>query len=261
MAKKSNKEKRHKRRFNSDIIFKGVYVFIIAAILSAVVKNFFNNALNTDYFIVKDVQMLCVDKGMPVLNSDLHYQFEKGVNIFKLDLKKLKQNTELVHPEFKDIKVNRVLPDKIEVLFKTRTPVLQIRSTKFYLVSEDMVVLPSPKSQAQNALPVVSGIHISEGQLPKTRRLNSSALRIALKLIQQIKQSQFIKKYKIREIDVYDEHSPVIYMENGIQIKIAECDFAKKETVLLRVLDDLQAKRLVPKSIDLRFDDVVVTPR
>ncbi len=262
MAKKNAVKKRKKNRhFLVDIFFKNLYLLVIAIALLAIARGIFNMMIESEYFTVKDVQMFCADKGAPVREYELNFKVKNNINIFKLDLKETKKRAEEAYPEFKDIRVNRVLPDKIAVLFKRRVPVCQLRSGRFYLVSEEMVVLPGSKTQSLPGLFVVSGIPVNESSLPKNRRLNSNALRVALKLIQQIEETQFTKKYPISEIDVYDEHNPIIFLKKGIKVTMGESSFKEKEQMLNRVLDDLQEKNLVPKSIDLRFDDVVVTPR
>ena len=262
MAKKNAAKKRKKHRhFLVDIFFKNLYLLIIALVLVAIGRGIFNMMLGSEYFTVKDVQMFCADKGAPVREYDLNFKVKDNINIFKLDLKETKNKAEEAYPQFKDIKVNRVLPDKIAILFKRRVPALQLKSGRFYLVSGEMIVLPGPRAKSLPDLFIVTGIPVNESLLPKNRRLNSNALRVALKLIQQIKETQFTKKYQISEIDVYDEHNPIIFLKNGIKVTIGESSFKEKEQILSHVLDDLQAKGLVPKAIDLRIYYVVVTPR
>ncbi len=259
MAKKTRA--RRKKTSILYFIFRNLYIFVIVIVFVFIVKGIFNIILNSDYFIVKDVQMLCVDKIAQASEPDANFQTIKGINIFKLDLKEYKKQVESARPEFRDININRILPDKIVIMYKKRTPICQLKSVKYYLVSEDMVVLPRPKSSPQPALPIVTGIQINEDQLPKDRRLYSSALRTALRLIQQIRQTKFTKKYKVTTIDVYDERNPIINLDNGIQVKIGEGNFAEKEPLLNQILQDLESKNLTPKSVDLRFEEVVVTPR
>ncbi len=273
MARKKNRTKRKLRflglflpivrlfRLALGLITKNLQIIIIAIILILIAKGTYNLLLGSDYFTVKEVEILRVEEKGAVADSSVRLQLEKGINIFKLSLKGCQRQIEQVHPEFKNIKVNRVLPDKIIVFFQKRIPVCQVKSRGFYLVSKDAVVLPNPKSRAQAGLPTVTGVYINESKLPSDRRLRSAAMHRALDLIQQIKHTEFSKNYKIAEIDVYDKYNPIIQLENGIQIKIGKRNFVKIEPALNEVLDDLESKGLRPKSIDLRFDDIVVTPR
>ena len=62
--------------------------------------------------------MLRVEGKETVADSSVRLQLEEGINFFKLDLKRCQRQIEQSHPEFKNIKVNRVLPDKVIVFFE-----------------------------------------------------------------------------------------------------------------------------------------------
>ncbi len=243
------------------LLFRNLHIIIIVASLIFIARGAYSLLLTSDYFTVKEVEMLRVEGKEAIADSSARLQLEEGVNIFRLSLARCQRQIEQSHPEFKNIKVNRVLPDKVIVFFEKRVPICQVKSRGFYLVSKDAVVLPDPKSGASAGLPTITGIYVNEKKLPASRRLQSASMRRALELIQQIKQTEFNENYKITEIDVYEEYNPIIQLENGIQVKIGKRNFAKIEPALNEVLEDLESKGLRPKSIDLRFDDIVVTPR
>jgi len=243
-------------------VIRNFHIIVIGIILVFIAKGIHNILLNSDYFKVKEVQMLRMGEGgSSIVDSGMSLQLEEGINIFKLNLKKCQRQIEEAHPEIKNVKVNRVLPDKIVVNFQKRIPICQVKSTRYYLVTKDAVVLPGPKNYPQAELPVVTGVYISEKQLPANRRLDTGSIYRAIRLIRQVKQTDFDEKYKVEAIDVYDEFNPIICLENGIRIKIGRRSFIKREPALNKVLQDLKEKGLRPKYIDLRFDDIVVTPR
>ena len=243
------------------VIVRNLHIIIIAASLIFIARGTYNLLLHSDYFAVKEVEMLRVEGKETVADSSSRLRLEEGINIFRLNLERCQRQIEQSHPEFKNIKVNKVLPDKVIVFFEKRIPICQVKSKGLYLVSKEAVVLPSPRSRASAELPTITGIYINEKKLPADRKLHSASMRRALELIQQIKQTEFNENYKITEIDVYEEYNPIIQLENGIQVKIGKRNFAKIEPALNEVLEDLESKGLRPKSIDLRFDDIVVTPR
>ncbi len=276
MEKKRKKKKRKKRRLKPtglfspiarasqsilNLIISNVYIIVIVIVVLVGLKAAHNLFLTSSYFVVNEVEMLCVENGKAVADSEVNLHLEKGINIFKVNLRKCQHQIEGVHPELKNIKVNRVLPDKIAVFFQKRIPICQVRSTKYYLVDKDAVVLPKPEKRAYGKLPIVTNIHINESQLPQNRRLQSADMQKAIALIQQIAQTDFTKQYKIAEIDVYDRYNPIIQLENGIQIKMGKRSFIKTKPALMEVLKDLETKGLKPKSIDMRFDDIIVTPK
>lgn len=242
-------------------LFRNLYLFIIFLILFFITKGIHNMLLKSELFTVKEVRMLRIEEGANIVDSSVSLKLEEGINIFKLDLLRCKQQIEKAHSEIKDVRIIRSFPDKIIVLFKKRKPVCQVRSAKYYLVSEDAVVLPYPNNNMTAGLFVITGIYINENRLPFDRKLNIGSMRRALQLIKQIKETDFCKKYRIEEIDASNEFDPVIRLENGIQIKIGRHNFIKKEPALIEVLKDLESKGLRPRSIDLRFEDVIVTPK
>lgn len=244
-----------------DLIVRNLYLIVIGVVLFFVGRYIHEALLHSDYFTVKNIEMVCLlDDNKRIIGPKTILQLKKGVNIFQLDLKKCRIEIETAHPEIKDVKAAKILPDKVSVFYHRRKPFCQVKSAKYYLVSKEAVVLPIPSNYAYKGLPVVVGIYISESRLPKDRRIASSSMQRALQLIEQIEQTDFEKNYKIAEIDVYDESNPIIYLENGIQIRVGERNFKDQEPRLLEVLKDLKAKGLKPKTIDLRFEDIVVTP-
>lgn len=243
-----------------DLVLRNLYLVVIGIVLFFVGRYIHEALLHSDYFTVKNIEMMCLADNKRIIGPKTILQLKKGVNIFQLDLKKCRTEIETAHPEIKDVKASKILPDRVSVFYHKRKPFCQVKSAKYYLVSKEAVVLPMPSNYAYKDLPIVVGIYISESHLPKDRKITGPSMQKALQLIEQIEQTDFEKKYKIAEIDVYDESNPIIYLENGIQIKVGERNFKDREPRLLEVLKDLKAKGLKPKAIDLRFEDIVVTP-
>ncbi|MBN1405425.1 MAG: FtsQ-type POTRA domain-containing protein [Candidatus Omnitrophica bacterium] len=246
-----------KSRFKAEFL----YIFIAAIVVFFIVKYTYGNIINSEYFIVKNIEMIYADENNRVTQAKTILPLKKSINIFNLDLKKCQRQIEASYPEIKNVRVHRNLPDKITVVYQKRVPFCQVKSAKYYLVSEEAVVLPGSSAISYEELPVVVGIYISESRLPRNRRIYSASMYRAIQLIGQIKTTDFEENYKIKQIDIYDEFNPVIYLENGIQIKMGTQNFTTISDKLEEVLADLQSKGLKPKAIDMRFDDIVVTPK
>ncbi|MFH0732223.1 MAG: cell division protein FtsQ/DivIB [Candidatus Omnitrophota bacterium] len=275
MAKKAKSPKRRFRQTRADIFFpvkkilelalltiiRHSYLVVVFVVLLLAAKGINSVLLTSEYFTIKEVEARCQEGKTSFVDDSVKLNIDEKTNIFQLDLKKARWSVENAYPEIKNVRVQRVLPDKLVITFNKREPVCQLRASGYYLVSKEAVILSSARKLARQDLFVITGIAFRENQLPKTKKLNSTALNRALELIRQIEQTDFVKRYKIREIDVRDELNPIICLEDDIQIKIGNHSFVKKERQLNEVLQDLSAKKLKPKSVDLRFDDIVVVPR
>lgn len=245
-----------------NLLIRNIHIIIALILVVVAFKVLYGVLLRSEYFTLKSVEVLRLeDDNELVADSGVTLKLEKGLNIFEINLRKCQKQIELAHPEFMSVKVDRVLPDKIIVTYKKRKPICQIKTTRYYLVSHDAVVLPEAYKEPQPGLPIIRGIYISEKELPKDRKIRSPAIRRVLKLIGQIDQTDFTDKYGIEEIDMYDEYNPLIRLDNGIQIKVGKQNFVKRKAALVAVLDELESKGLRPKFIDLRFDDIIVSPR
>ncbi|NQT90121.1 MAG: FtsQ-type POTRA domain-containing protein [Candidatus Omnitrophica bacterium] len=273
MARKKRRKQRKQKLFprplfRGDIIssltgiaFKAVPLVLVLVVVGIGVKAATSMIFNSDYFKVKTINV----SGRPSHGGSgpaaIVLTSKKGTNIFTIDLEGCAAEVTRRHPEFRDVKVTKVLPDILEISYKIRKPFCQVDSGRFYLVSDDCVVLPNPLIAAEPELPIITGVDVSERFLSPNRRSRSKALKNAIALLKEIEDSDFSKEYSVVKISVYSPHNPSIYLKDGTRIEIGEHSFGESEKVLVKVLDDLESKDKKAKIIDLRFDDVVVIPR
>lgn len=235
-----------------------IIIVVLAVVAFKAAKYFL---LNSDYFKVKAIRVTGekLDGRLKPIAIDL--SSKKGDDIFSVDLRESESDIRYKHPELTDVMVRRVLPDILEVSYKIRRPFCQVDSGYFYLVSDDMVVFPTPLAAAEPDLPIIAGVDISKKSLGPDKRSDSKILKKAISLLKEIKESDFSKRHKVVRINIYDLQSPSIVMEDGTRIEIGEYSFKEREKLLEKVLDDLESKNKKAKIIDLRFEDVVVIPR
>lgn len=236
--------------------------FILAVVLAGIgLRAVFSFFLNSDYFKIKAVRVKGEEPDSRLEPVRIGLSSKKGDNIFKVDLKEVETDIRGKYPELKEVKARRVLPDILEASYKRRKPFCQVDSGYFYLVSDDMVVFSKPLVAAEPDLTIITGVNVSKGFLGPDRRSNSKALKRAISLLKEIKESDFSKRHRVARINIYDPQSPSIYIEDGTRIEIGESNFKEREKVLEEVLDNLESKNKRAKIIDLRFKDVVVIPR
>lgn len=262
-ARKRSRPAARKRKVSSgaNFLIRLLPFALAAALIATGVKAGLTLFFDSDYFRVKVVEIKGEGgySGYKSLVSKMNTK--KGLSIFSLDLKRNESYIKNNYPDLKDIRVRRILPDTIEVSFKIRKPYCQVESGHFYLVSDDMVVLPDPKKSADPNLTLITGINISERKLLPSRYSHSTALEKAISLLKEIEKSSFSKLHKIVKINMYDTQNPAIFIEDGTRIEIGEYSFKQRQNLLEEILNDLKAKGRGAKVIDLRFEDAVVIPR
>jgi cell division septal protein FtsQ len=212
-----------------------------------------------------------------------------GENLIALDLARVKRDLELV-PMIQSTSVERVLPNTLRIRVTERQPVAQINVPRprnggglelvvFQVDSEGYVMLPLDPRQravplhlADDRLPVISGINVSE--LQPGRRIESAQMRAALRLIDDFGSSTMAGLVDLKRIDLSaqgvlttttDQGSEVIFgLENFEQQllrwekvheeclrhnkSIAMLDLAVSENTPLRMQDASVLPPPVPKT-------------
>ena len=98
-------------------------------------------ALNSPAFQLEQVKILNIGTLTPE-QSFKFCELIKGENLITLDLVGVQEVIKRKHPEFKEVHVARVLPNRVEVLLKRRTPAAQMAFSRFIQVDKDLVILP-----------------------------------------------------------------------------------------------------------------------
>jgi len=244
------------------LIPKVLLIIIVLALAGVGVKAMGSVLFDSDYFTIDTIRVSGQQPDLLSRPITVGLASKKGVNIFRVDLKDCEDAIIYRHPELKDVKVRRVLPDTLEIHYIIRKPFLQIDSGLYYLVSDDAVILPEPQITKEPNLPIITGIRVSGRDLSQAVNPHESTLKRVISLIKDINTGDFTTRYsKIEKINMYDIQNPAIYMKNGTRIEIGEYSFKDKKGVLEEVLNELESRNKEAKIIDLRFEDVVVIPR
>jgi cell division septal protein FtsQ len=244
------------------LIVKSVPFILILALVGIAAKISVALLFDSDIFKVKEIRVIGENVNNIAANIAKGLNPAKDVNIFRVDIKRYEGDIGQKHPEFKDLRVKRVLPDAIEVSYIIRKPYLQVECGHIYLASDDAVIVSGEQASKDATLPTVTGISvISKKGVITLDYNNTRALRRAIALFKEIGVSNFSKEYKITKIDVRDSQNPSLYMDDGTRVEIGESSFRSKERLLQEVFKDLASKGKKAKMIDLRFEDVVVVPR
>ena len=220
--------------------------------------------VDSEYFMIKEVVVKVSDEDGSVKELSLNKIADEeivGASIFFIDLKDLKEKIELVHPEFKNVVVRRMLPNKLIARALLRKGVAQIRSDRYYSVDREGVLLPDVKNFPDKHLPIITGIgiNLAKAQASSLSRFDKDRLEKALNLIREIRLVEDLQGFKLKVVDITDPGSLSFYFDEvNVEIKIGNADFHNRLKVLATVLSQFSSDIDEYKYIDLRFEDPIV---
>ncbi len=218
-------------------------------------------ALNSSTFQLTEVQILNAGP----ITQDRAFDFcelRKGENLVNLDLVGVQQVIKRKHPEYKEVRVRRVLPNRIEVLLKRRTPAAQMAfSSRFIQVDKDLVLLPGAGTSAFRNLTVIQGAPAPAEGLFVGVVLRDPATQKAVKLSDVIRQSRVLRGHALTHVDITDPGNFVLMVDGQIEIRIGGNHFMERLKILDQTLKSVVLDPSKIRYIDLRFDDIVIGPR
>jgi cell division septal protein FtsQ len=232
-----------------------IFVFLIFA--AVLLKAFLRES---DYFKLRVVDVkasfLDVRAASSISNRILKaYQLK---SIFSVNLTHIAQYVQNSYGDVRDVAVRISLPDKLIVSLKLRRPVALVKSGKFYPVDEDGVALPGgSRVDALDDLPIINGIDIRTVNARYTYR----NLKLALKLLEEIRLVRSLSSLGVAAINVYDPRNMSFNLKNGVEIRVGEENFKERLDLLSKALRDPRLVMDNIKYIDVRFKDIIVGPK
>ncbi len=218
-------------------------------------------ALSSSTFQITEVKILNAGAMTDAQAFDF-CELKKGESLISLDLVGVQEVIKRKHPEFKEVRVRRVLPNQIEVFLKRRTPVAQaVFSSRYIQIDKDMVLLPGAGGVAFHNLTIIEGAPAPVDGLFVGVTLRDPATQKAVKLADAVKQSGVLRGHLLTHVNISDPNNIFLLVDGQIEIRFGGAHYMER----LKILD--QTLRRVPldsskiRYIDLRFDDVVVGPR
>ena len=217
-------------------------------------------------FVIKGIEVRLHDEYDTVRNVPIDDISKDvvGTNIFFTDLNALKEKIESAHPEFKDVLIRRLLPNKLIVNAVERKRVAQIQSDRYYFVDEEGVLLPDVKNFPEEDFPIITGLGINLAKLTSSKfsDFERENLNKTLGLLREIKSNERLSQYKVRIIDITDPGNVSFLFESfNVEIKIGNTDFSNRLLILSTLLDQIESDISSFKYIDLRFEDPILGPR
>lgn len=250
------------RKLTSKLVGFIVIVFIATLILLYLVKVI----KNLEYFQIKDILI----NGNKVV--DLSYL--KGKNIFSINLKKESKYLEEDYPNFKMIRIVRVLPNRLFVDFVKRKPLAYLKLYRIFYVDEESVLFEIPLLENELDLPIIVGLQTKIFGAKSGRRYNFKELSLALEIIKQVKKNRPLKDYTLKRIDVTNITNLSFLMTGVVknlreitpspgeftifEVRISPDNLSEKINLLGNLLTQIKYKLRDLKYIDLRFKEIVI---
>jgi cell division septal protein FtsQ len=194
-----------------------------------------------------------------------------GQSLFSLDARRAVAGIEAL-PRVRRAELVRAFPNRVTLLVEERRPFALVHSgghrwpgglqnglywpSGLYWVDEQGVPL-GPETRAVTLdTPVVSGVGADE--VAAAGRTPSERVAAGVALIRTLMRVQSPLLREISEVDVSRPEGPVLYMLDGVEVRIGSEDWDDRLGRLGGVLAQLRASGQRVTSIDLRFRDQVV---
>jgi len=218
----------------------------------------------SEYFKIK-----AVVSSKPQAGPDFSYLM--GRNIFTLDLGKESRYISELHPVYREIRLVRLLPDRLFVLFTERQALAYVKLYRYFCVDSDLAVFEIPQELAETDLPVIVGLEKKIFSVNCGKQYNIKDLALAVNIIKEAKLNSGLKKYKIKRIDVTNPPKASFFMqvsENAedqsisaaelLEVKIGQDNIPDKTRILADLLTQLKKDLDDIKYIDLKFREPVI---
>ena len=182
---------------------------------------------------------------------------EPGTNLFAVDVAAAEARVASL-PGVRRAHVVRHLPGRVTVLLEEREPYALVNAGGLHWVDAEGYLVTTDARPGATGLPILSGVG---APAPGTSE-PSDELRTGLALLHVLQRTSGRLAARISEIDLARPHGPVLYLVDGIEVRLGPDGWGDRLARLDGVLGELDAHGERVASIDLRFrDQVVLTPR
>lgn len=179
----------------------------------------------------------------------------RGQNLWSLDARRAVAGVEAL-PLVRRAEMVRAFPNRVTLMVEERRPFTLVNAGGLHWVDEHGVPLgPETRAVTLDA-PVISGVGAED--VTDARRMPSERILAGVALLRTLLRSQSSLLSDISEVDVSRPEGPVLYMLDGIEVRLGSEDWDGRLGRLGGVLAQLRASGQTVTSIDLRFRDQVV---
>jgi cell division protein FtsQ len=181
---------------------------------------------------------------------------EPGVNLFAIDVAAAEARVADL-PGVRRAHVVRHLLGRVTIILEEREPYALVNAGGLHWVDADGYLVAAAARPGAIGLPILTGIGApAAGTVPP-----SDGLRAGLAVLHVLQRTSARLATRVSEVDLSRAHGPVLYLVDGIEVRLGTDGWGDRLARLDGVLGDLDARGERVASIDLRFrDQVVLTP-
>jgi len=244
-----------------------IFIAIIFLATFFIIGYIWKSLGTADYFKIKDIVTTETDK------VDLSYL--KGKNIFSVDLRNESRYISEFYPDYKKIKLVRVLPNLIFVNFIKRKPVAFVKLYRYFALDEDGVLFYESGRPEELELPLILGLETKIFGPKPGRKYNIKELMLALGIIKEARENRVLKDYRIKTVDVTNLANTSFFIPlpartldyskiqlaawpQVLEVKIGQEEIKDKLAMLADLISQVKGDLANIKYIDLRFKEAVI---
>lgn len=255
-----------KRKLNLAIKLIIIAIIIFLGLLF-ILRNLARLLRSSDYFRIKDI----------ISNEEniTEFSYLKGKNIFTVDLQNESRDILELYPNYRKIRLYRVLPNRLFVDFIIRTPLGFVKLYRYFCVDEDGVMFDVPGQLGRLDLPLILGLETKILAPIPGKKYNLNELSLALDIIKTISKNKSLRDCKIKMIKVANPNDASFFIlfasqllnypkgqivkgSEVLEIKIGQDGIEDRINTLGSLLIQLKNDLRNIKYIDLRFKEPVI---
>ena len=182
---------------------------------------------------------------------------EPGTNLFAVDVAAVEARVGSL-PGVRRAHVVRHLPGRVTVLLEEREPYALVNAGGLHWVDAEGYLVATDARPGATGLPILTGVAVPVPGMD----VPSEALRTGLGLLHVLQRASGRLAARVSEVDLSHPHGPVLYLVDGIEVRLGSDAWSDRLARLDGVLGELDVRGERVAAIDLRFrDQVVLTPR
>jgi cell division protein FtsQ len=182
---------------------------------------------------------------------------EPGTNLFAVDVAAVEARVASL-AGVRRAHVVRHVPGRVTLLVEEREPYALVNAGGLHWVDAEGYLVSADARPGATGLPILTGV----GALVPGAAPPSENLRAGLALLHVLQRTSGRLAARVSEVDLARAQGPVLYLVDGIEVRLGWDAWSDRLARLDGVLGELDARGEQVASLDLRFrDQVVLTPR
>ncbi len=179
-----------------------------------------------------------------------------GKRIFGVDLDSVQERVASM-PYVMEARVSRIFPSTVQITVVEKQPIALLNDRGMLPVDEEGTVMPRLKAGTKLDLPIVSGVRVAR------RNANTKLPEAALPLLQfmrALNETDAVLYQQVSEFHLDNKMNLTLFlMRQGVPVYLGKEEWPEKCDRLQTVLKQLEMRAERVASIDLRFENQVVT--